>query len=60
MLTVKNRFDELIKSTLLTLSLFTLFDITFQGYHHYHIIFISGIVVSFLTYSLYKHFHQQN
>lgn len=51
----KNIFDELIKSTLITLSLFSLFDMIMQGYHFYHSIVIGTIILSFISYTFYKH-----
>jgi len=58
MLPVKNIFDELIKSTLLTISLFSLFDITVEGYQYYHGIMVSITLLLFISYTLYKYFHQ--
>lgn len=54
----KNFFDQLIKSTLMTLSLSTLFDMMSQGYLTYHNIFICIIVLGFVTHVLYKYYQQ--
>lgn len=58
MLYGKSTFDELIKSTLVTLSLFTLFDILIQGYLNYHSLFISGVILGLISFTLYKRFQQ--
>lgn len=44
----KTIVSEVMKSTLITLALFTLFDIAVQGYNNYHNWIISFYIVLFI------------